>query len=157
MVSGLGETKESHRISKTKILEKLRNSIIERTESKGLETNDIEKLSNDVKDPDEAAKLINRMDKMISVKKNNTLTIARKQGEIFKNFKTDNKFMSAVKNFNISKATINFKIGIVGFINMYPRMEKSCISLYYLKNNFRIIIVKKMLLNLNNILLKKRF
>ena len=22
---------------------------------------------------------------------------------------------------------------------MYPRMEKSCISLYYLKNNFRII------------------
>ena len=40
--------------------------------------NDIEKLSNDVKDPDEAAKLINRMDKMISIKKNNTFTIARK-------------------------------------------------------------------------------
>ena len=65
-----------------------------------METNDIEKLSNDVKDPNEAAKLINRMDKKISIKKNSTLTIARKQGEIFKKFKTDNKFMSAVKKFS---------------------------------------------------------
>ena len=136
MESGLGEPEESHRISKTKVLEKLRNSIIERTESEGLETNDIENLSKDVSDPDEAAKLINRMDKMISIKKNNTLTIARKRGEKFKKFKTDNKFMSTAKKFNISKATINFKIGIAEFINMYPRMKK---SLYYLKNNFRII------------------
>ena len=47
--------------------------------------------------------------------------------------------MSALKKFNISKATINFKIGIVEFISMYPIMEKLVISLYYLKNNFRII------------------
>ena len=140
MESGLDGTKESYRIKKTKILQKLRRSIIELTESEGLETNnDIEKLLNDVKDPDDAAKLINRMDKMINIKKNKTLTIARKQGEIFKKFKTNNKFISAVKKFNISKATINFKIGIVEFINMYRRMEKSGISLYYLKNNFKII------------------
>ena len=69
MESGLGETKESHRISKTKILEKLHNSIIERNESEELETNDIEKLLNDVKEPDEAAKPINRMNKMISLRK----------------------------------------------------------------------------------------
>ena len=140
MESGLDGSKESYRIKKTKILQKLRRSIIELTESEGLETNnDIEKLLNDVKDPDDAAKLINRMDKMINIKKNKTLTIARKQGEIFKKFKTNNKFISAVKKFNISKATINFKIGIVEFINMYRRMEKSGISLYYLKNNFKII------------------
>ena len=72
MEFGPGETKESYRISKVEILEKLRTLIIERAESKGLETNDIEKLSNDVKDPDEAAKLINRMIKMIKIKKNNT-------------------------------------------------------------------------------------
>ena len=42
--------------------------------------------------------------------------IARKQGDIIKKFKTDNKFMSEVKKFNISKATKNFKIGIVEFI-----------------------------------------
>ena len=46
----LGETKESYKISKIKILGKLRNSIIEETESKEVETNDIEKLLNDVKD-----------------------------------------------------------------------------------------------------------
>ena len=79
------------------------------------------------------------MDKIINIKKNKTSTIARKQGEIFKKFKTDNKFMSAVKKFSTSKAPINFKTGIVEFINMYPRMEKSGTSLYYLKNNFKII------------------
>ena len=38
-------------------------------------------------------------------------------------------------------------------------MEKPSISLYYLKNNFKIIkeVVKKMLLNLNNILLRNVF
>ena len=96
-------------------------------------------MSNDVKDPNDGATLIHRMDKMIIITKNKTLTMARKQGEIFKKFKTDNKFMSTVKKFNISKATINFKIGIVEFINMYCKMEKSDISLYYLKNNFKII------------------
>ena len=140
MEPGLGGTKESHRINKIKILEKLRDSMIERTESKGLETIEgIEELSNDVKDPDDAAKLTNRMEKMIDIKKKNALTIARKQGEIFKKFKTDNKFMSVVNKFKISKATINFKIGIVEFFNMYPRMEKSGFSLHYLKNNFKII------------------
>ena len=76
---------------------------------------------------------------MIKIKKNNTLAIARKQGEILKNFKTNNKFISAVNTFNISKTTINFKIGIVEFITMYLKMEKFRISLYYLKNNLRII------------------
>ena len=114
----------SYRINKTRVLEKLLCSIIEPTESEGLETNvDIEKLPNDVKDTDDAAKLINRMDKVININKNKTLTIARKQGEIFKKFKTDNKFISAIKKYNISKATINFKIGIVEFINMYPRRK----------------------------------
>ena len=59
--------------------------------------------------------------------------------KLFKKFKTNNKFLSRVNAFKISKATINFKIGIVEFISMYRKMKKSCISLYYLKNNFRII------------------
>ena len=58
---------------------------------------DVEKPLDDVKDPDEAVKLINRMDKMIQIKKNNTFTIARKQAEIFKKLKTNNKFLSAVE------------------------------------------------------------
>ena len=92
-----------------------------------------------VDNPDEAAKLIKDMDKMIKIKKNNILMIAYQQGKIFRRFKTDNKFISAVSAFKISKATINFKIDIVKFIDKYPKMQKSCISLYYLKNNFRVI------------------
>ena len=138
--SNLGETRESYEIKKSKILEKLHKSIIEQTDSKQSEMNvHVEKPLEDVKDLDEAVKLINGMDKMIKIKKNNTLTIARKQGEIFEKFKTNNKFISAVNAFNICKTTINFKIGIVEFISMYPKMEKSCIFLYYLKNNFKII------------------
>ena len=121
-------------------MEELPESIIEQTESEESEMSvNFEKPLENVKDPDEAVKLINRMNKMIKIKKNNTLMITRKQGERFKKFKTNNRFISAVSAFKISKATINFKIGIVDFIDKYPRMEKSCISLYYLKNNFRII------------------
>ena len=47
--------------------------------------------------------------------------------------------MSAVTKFKISKATINFKVGIIKFIDDYPNMQKSIISLQFLKNNFRVI------------------
>ena len=65
--------------------------------------------------------------------------IAYQQVKIFKNFITDNKFINVVTEFEIIKATINFEIGILKFIDPYPKMRKSCISLYYLKNNFRVI------------------
>ena len=65
--------------------------------------------------------------------------IAYQQGKTFKKFITDNKFINAVTKFEISKATINFKIAIVKFIDEYPKMRKLCISLYYLKNNFKLI------------------
>ena len=47
--------------------------------------------------------------------------------------------MSAVAKFKIHKTTINFKIGIIKFIDDYPNMRKSSISLHFLKNNFRVI------------------
>ena len=65
--------------------------------------------------------------------------LAYHQGINFKKYKKNNKFMSAVTEFKISKTTINFKIGIIKFIDDYHKMRKSCISLHFLKNNFRII------------------
>ena len=65
--------------------------------------------------------------------------IAYQQDKIFRRFKTDHKFINAVTEFKISITTINFKIDITKFIDKYPKMQKSCISLYYLKNNFRVI------------------
>ena len=67
------------------------------------------------------------------------MAIAYKQGETFRKYKTNNQFISVASAFKISKATINFKIGIVDFIDKYPIMKKSCISLHYLRNNLTII------------------
>ena len=71
------------------------------------------------------------MNKVIRTKKSNLLMTAYQQGKIFKKFITNNKFINAVTKFEISKATINFKIGVVKFIDEYP---KSRISLCYLKS-----------------------
>ena len=67
------------------------------------------------------------------------LTLAQQQGMVFKKFKKNNKFVNTVTEFEISKTTMNFKIDIANFIDKYPKMRKSCISLFYLKNNFQII------------------
>ena len=47
------------------------------------------------------------------------------RGTNFKKFKENNKFMSAnCAKFKIHKITINFKIGIIKFIDDYPKMRK---------------------------------
>ena len=107
--------------------------------SKQIESKGIEELAENVDNPDDAAALIMKTDNMIKSKKNNILMIDYQQDEIFRRFKTNSKLISTVSAFKISKITINFKIDIVEFIDMYPKMQASCISLYYLKNNFRVI------------------
>ena len=44
-----------------------------------------------------------------------------------------------IKKLGISKSTILFKISIVKFVNKYPGMKKSSLSLHFLNNNFKII------------------
>ena len=100
---------------------------------------DIENLSSSVKSPNDAAELISKINRVIESRKNNILVLAYHQGAIFKRFKENTMFTSAVTNLKISKSIINFKIEIVQFIHDYPRMKKSSISLHFLNNNFRII------------------
>ena len=70
----------------------------EQTESKG-----IEELAKKVDNPDDAAELIKKMDKMIKSKKNNILMIPYQQGEIFKKFKTNDKFISTVSDSKLAR------------------------------------------------------
>ena len=78
---------ESARQIVKKILEKLYELVLsEETESEDnekLAENGIEKLAENVKNPDDAAELIKKMDKMIKTKKNKILMIAYQQGKIF--------------------------------------------------------------------------
>ena len=82
-----------------------------------------------VDSPDDAAKMV----------VSNILILAYHQGVIFKKFEENSKLTGTVANLKIGKATINFKIGIIKFIDDYPKMRKSSVSLHFLKNNFRII------------------
>ena len=117
------ETSKKNSVDKENILEKLCESVLsEQTESEG-----IEGLGKKLAENVDAAELIKKMDEMIGTRRNDVLMIAYQQGKIFKRFKTDNKFINAVTKFEITKATINFKIAIVKFIDDY------------LKNNFRVI------------------
>ena len=65
--------------------------------------------------------------------------LAYHQGIIFKKYKENSKFASALAKFKIHKTIINFEIGIIRFIDDYPKMRNSSISLHFLKNNFDVI------------------
>ena len=101
----------------------------------------------------DVVELVKKIDKLIKCNKNNILTLANQQGMIFKELKESSKFVNAVTEFEISKSTMNFKIDIADFIDIYPIMRNSCISLFHFKINFRIIknICQEMLENFNNI------
>ena len=85
----------------------------------------IEDLASSVESPDDAAELISKIERVMKSKKNNILVLAYYQGIIFKKFKENSKFTSAVADLKISKATVNFKIGIIKFIDDDPKMRKS--------------------------------
>ena len=106
------ETRKTNRNNKTTILGKLAESImIEEVDSEGID------LSRNVESPDDAAELISKIERVMKSKKNNILVLAYHQSISFKKFKENSKFTSAVANLKISKATINFKIGIIKFID----------------------------------------
>ena len=129
------ETRKARQYNKTVILEKLKELIMtEDVDSKG-----IKDLSRNVDSSDDAVKLVGRIECIIKSKKNNIFILAYHQGLIFRKFKENNRLTGAVTNLKRNKATIDFKIGIIKFIEDYPKMQKSSVSLHFLKNNFRIM------------------
>ena len=104
-----------------------------------IDTKDLQQSIKNTDNPNDATNLVKKIDKLIKCSKNNILTLAYQQRKVFQKFKKNNKSANATTDFNISKTTINFKKDIVNFIDNYPKMRKSSISLFYLKNNFQII------------------
>ena len=124
-------------MGKKQVYEKLRDTLINSKEQ--IETKGLEQFIRTTDNPNDAIELFKKLDKLTKCSKNNILVWAYQQGKVFQKFKSNNKFVSAVTEFGISKTTIIFKIDIVKFKENYPKMKKSCISLFYLKNNFRVI------------------
>ena len=98
-----------------------------------IDSKNTEELSKNVDKSDEAMELIKKIEKAIKKRKNNILMLAYHQGMIFRRFKEDSKFTNVVNKFNISKTTINFKIGIVKFVNRFLKMRTSCLSVLHKK------------------------
>ena len=120
------------KLNKDQILEKLRDSLIESKEEE-INTKGLEQLIKNTDNPNDAANLVKKIDKLIKCSKNIVLTLAYQQGMVFQKFKKNNKFVNVATEFDISKTIINFKTDIVNFIDKYPKMKKSSISLFYLK------------------------
>ena len=120
------------KLNKDQILEKLRDSLIESKEEE-INTKGLEQLIKNTDNPNDAANLVKKIDKLIKCSKNIILTLAYQQGMVFQKFKKNNKFVNVATEFDISKTIINFKTDIVNFIDKYPKMKKSSISLFYLK------------------------
>ena len=79
------------------------------------------------------------MEKIIKSNKCSILGLVYQQVEIFERLKMNDNVINAVKKFGISKSTMAFKILIVKFVNKYPRLKKSSISLHIWKNDFKMI------------------
>ena len=107
--------------------------------NKEFDSKGVEDLSKRVDNPGDSAELIDRIKRIMMSEKNNILILAYHQGIIFKKHKENNRFTNAVARFKIIRATINFEIGIIKFIEYYTKMKKTSISLHFLKNNFRLI------------------
>ena len=122
------ETRKQPRLSKEYVYEKLRDLLINSKEE--IETKGLEQLIRTTDNPNNAIELVKKLDKLSKCSKNNILVWAYQQRKLFQKFKSNNKFVSAVTEFGISKTTINFKIDIVKFIENYPKMKKSSISLF---------------------------
>ena len=124
-------------MTEEQVLKKLRDSLINSKEeiwAKGLE-----QTVKNTSDPNDTIELVKKIEEMINCRKNKILMFAYQRGRVFQKFKMNKGFSNAVIEFGISKTTINFKIDIVKFINQHSGMRKSSISLFYLKNNFRIM------------------
>ena len=124
-------------MSKEYVYEKLQDSLINSKEE--IETKGLEKLIRTTDNSNDAIELVKKLDKLTKCNKSNILVWAYQQGKVFQKFKSNNKFVSAVTEFGISKTAINFKIDIVKSVESYSKMKKSCISLFFLKNNFQVI------------------
>ena len=132
----MGQTRKQPKLSEDQLLQKLLDSLISKEE---IEKKGLEELIKNTSNPNNTTELVKKLDKLTKCSKNNILVWAYQQGKVFQKFKSNNRFVSAVTQFGISETTINFKIDIVKFIESYPKMKKSCISLFYLKNYFRVI------------------
>ena len=115
--------------TKSEIKKELEDSI---SNSKKNENKNIEEMANNcTESKEDAAKVIHEFEE-IKNKKSDIVWLAYYQGKIFQKFKSKERFVNdMVTKFKVSKSTIVFKIAFCRFIDEYPKIKNSSLSLHY--------------------------
>ena len=103
-----------------------------------VESDELNKQAEEVQDPEEAAKVIQKYEN-IKTKKKGIISIAYHQGKVFKKFKDKEKFITLVNRLGIHKTTIIFKINVFKLCERHPKSFKSYIGLGFFKNHHKDI------------------
>ena len=104
-----------------------------------VETDELNKQAEEVQDPEEVAKVIQKYENIIRTKKKRIINIVFYQGKVFKKFNDKEKFITLVIKLGIHKTTIIFKINIYKLCEKHPKLLKSSIGLGFLKNYYKNI------------------
>ena len=116
--------------TKSEIKKELEDSI---ANGKKNENTDIEEMANNcTESKEDAAKVSHESEEIIKNKKSDIVWLAYYQGKIFQKFKSKERFVNdMVTKFKVSKSTIVFKIAFCRFIDEYPKIKNSSLSLHY--------------------------
>ena len=124
--------KKTKRLTHEEIKKQLIESIVI---NEVVETDELNKQVEEVQDPEEAAKVIQKYENIIRTKKKGIISIAYYQGRVFKNFKDEEKSITLVSQLGIHKNNIIFKINVFKLCERHPKLLKSSICLGLIKNH----------------------
>ena len=99
-----------------------------------VEFEELNKKTEEIQEPEEAAKVIEQYECIIKTKKNRIISITYNQKKVFKRFKEKEKFIKQVSQLGVHKNTIIFKINVFKLCERYPKLLRSSIGLGFFKN-----------------------
>ena len=85
---------------------------------------DIKESDSKVKNSEESVSSPSRNGESHQEYKIQNFTAGYEQGKVFKKFKANENFVNIVNQFGASKSAMVFKIGIVRFLNSYPKIKR---------------------------------
>ena len=122
----MADSKKTKWLLKSEIKKQLLESVIINEVVKSKELN---KKTEELQEPEEAAKVIEQYEYIIKTKKTGIISIAYYQGKVFKRFKEKEKFIKLVSQLGIHKNTIIFKINVFKLCERYPKLLGPSIGL----------------------------
>ena len=128
------KVKNTKRLTHDKIEKQLIESMVV---NEVVESDELNKQAEEVQDPEEATKVIQKYKNIIRTNKKGITSIAYHQGKVFKKLKDKEKFITFVNWLRIHKNTIIFKINVFKLCEIHPKLLKSSIGLGFFKNHHK--------------------